>query len=78
MSRTPNPKQDKTQQYISLGTLVTGLFLLLAGYRRFLPFLDQADQFFSVSPDTYATYLLIAGAAFVVAGFVGLIRGKVI
>jgi len=78
MSRTPNLKQDKSQQYISLGTLVTGLFLLLAGYREFLPFLEQADQYFSVSPDTYATYLIIAGAAFVVAGFVGLIRGKVI
>ena len=75
MSRT---KDDKIQQYISLGTLVAGLLLILAGYRRFLPFLDRADEFFSISPDTLATYLLITGTAMVVAGFVGLIRGKVL
>jgi TRAP-type C4-dicarboxylate transport system permease small subunit len=67
---------DKQQFLISLITLLAGFYLTWFGYRESLPLWRQANQLFSISPDTYYTSLLIIGIACLVAGFTGIIRGN--
>lgn len=74
MDSTDRP--EKQQFLISLVTLLAGFYLTWFGYRESLPLWKQADQLFSISPDTYHTSLLIIGIACLVAGFTGIIRSN--
>jgi hypothetical protein len=72
-------KPEKTEHNImSAVTFLAGLLLTWLGYRESLSLWEQIDNFFSVSPETYSTFILIAGIACLVAGFTGLLRGKII
>jgi hypothetical protein len=77
MLKSSSNRSEQEQHYlVSLITLLAGFFLTWFGYRESLPYWEQVNELFSVSPDTYYTSMLIAGIACIVAGFTGIIRGK--
>lgn len=72
-------RPERIHQFIISGiTFLAGFFLTWFGYQKTLPFWEQANQIFPISPDTYSTYLFITGLALLIAGFVGLLREKVV
>lgn len=64
------------RKVISTILLVGGLLLLWFGYDEYHSFQSEVNQFFGGSGSDKAIWMLVAGAAATIGGFVGLLRDK--
>lgn len=59
---------------ISAGLLVGGLILLYFGYQEYQSLSSEVEELFTGSPDSKTLWMMIGGAAAVIAGIVGLAK----
>lgn len=62
------------KKMISAGLLVGGLILLYFGYQEYQSLSSEVEEFFTGSPDSKTLWMMIGGAAAVIAGIVGLAK----
>ena len=66
------------KKLISLLFLLLGLSLLYFGVREIYVISEYLDSLIPITPDTETKIFIIMGAAASIAGFVGIIRDKII
>lgn len=76
MNRNEGESYDRAQTWISLVSLLTGLVLLYFG-NQLLPDNSSWGIFSPQQPENRAIWIIIIGTAASVAGFLGLLRGKI-